>query len=74
LLQRLDWARRTFIALLGGTVGLLALGLWLQWQWLHTAPSIQEPLAALLGSLVLSALLVWVIRRLVSPRVRREFA
>ena len=74
LLRRLDWARRTFIALLGGTVGLLALALWPQWQWLRTAASIEVPLAALLGSLALSAVLVWAIRRLVSPRVRREFA
>jgi hypothetical protein len=74
LLRRLDWARRTFVALLGGTVGLLALALWPQWQWLRTAASIEVPLAALLGSLALSAVLVWAIRRLVSPRVRREFA
>lgn len=74
LLQRMDWARRTFIALLGGTVLLLALALWPQWQWLRTAASIEIPLVALLGSLALSAVLVWAIRRLVSPRVRREFA
>jgi hypothetical protein len=74
LLQRLDWARRTFIALLGGAVGLLGLALWPQWQWLRTAASIEIPLVALLGSLALSAVLVWAIRRLVSPRVRREFA
>jgi hypothetical protein len=74
LLQRMDWARRTFIALLGGAVGLLGLALWPQWQWLRTAASIEIPMVALLGSLALSAVLVWAIRRLVSPRVRREFA
>lgn len=74
LLQRLDWARRTFIALLAGAVGLLGLALWPQWQWLRTAASIEIPLVALAGSLALSAVFVWAIRRLVSPRVRREFA
>lgn len=74
LLQRLDWARRTFIALLAGALGLLGLALWPQWQWLRTAASIEIPLAGLAGSFILSAVFVWAIRRLVSPRVRREFA
>jgi hypothetical protein len=74
LLQRLDWARRAFIVLLGSTVGLLGLAVWPQLLWLLSAASIGIPLAALVTSLGLCAVSAWAIRRLTSARVRREFA
>ena len=74
LLQRIDWARRAFIALLGSAIVILGLTLWSQWQWLQAAASIEIPLVALVASLSLGAILAWAILRLISPRVRREFA
>jgi hypothetical protein len=74
LLQRLDWARRAFIVMLGSALGLLGLAVWPQLQWLQNAASIEVPLVALVTSLGLGGLLAWAIVSLVSPRVRREFA
>jgi hypothetical protein len=74
LLQRLDWARRAFIVMLGSALGLLGLAVWPQLQWLQHAASIEVPLVALVTSLGLGGLLAWAILSLISPRVRREFA
>lgn len=74
LVQRLDWARRAFIGLLGSAVAVQLGALWPQWQWLRTAASIEMPLFALLASVACIAATVWAIGRLLSPRVRREFA
>lgn len=71
LLQRLDWARRAFITLLGCALVLPGLGVW---SSLQASSSTEMLLATLASSLGLSALLGWAIVSLVSPRVRREFA
>ena len=94
LLLRLDWARRSFIALLVVAIAANLLGLWLQQEVLqsvvsNTLGSVAIPQQALgvfggfvtaarvmavLMTLVGCALLGWIIRRLMSPGVRQEFA
>jgi hypothetical protein len=94
LLLRLEWARRSFIALLVLAIVANVAGLWLQQEMLQSLVSntLQgsplPPLAAdVFGGFVTAArvmavlvtvgaclLLVWIIRRLMSPSVRQEFA
>lgn len=94
LLLRLDWARRTFIVLLGVAIVANLLGLWLQQEMMQsvvsrTLGSVALPPQALgvFGGFVTAArvmavvvtlgacgLLGWIIRRLMSAGVRREFA
>ena len=94
LLLRLDWARRSFIALLVVAIVANLLGLWLQHEVVqsvvsNTLSSVAIPQQALgvfggfvtaarvmavLMTLVGCALLGWIIRRLMSPTVRQEFA
>ena len=94
LLLRLDWARRSFIALLAVAIVANLLGLWLQHEVVqsvvsNTLSSVAIPQKALgvfggfvtaarvmavLMTLVGCALLGWIIRRLMSPTVRQEFA
>lgn len=94
LLLRLDWARRTFIALLIVAIAANLLGLWLQQEVLQSVVSNtlanavipQQALGvfggfvtaarvmAVLMTLVGCALLGWIIRRLMSPGIRQEFA
>ena len=94
LLLRLDWARRSFIALLVVAIVANLLGLWLQHEVVqsvvsNTLSSVAIPqqamgvfggfvtaarVMAVLMTLVGCALLGWIIRRLMSPTVRQEFA
>jgi hypothetical protein len=94
LLLRLEWARRSFIALLLLAIVANMCGLWLQQEMLQSLVSSTlqgsplPPLAAnVFGGFVTAArvtavlvtvgaclLLVWIIRRLMSPAVRQEFA
>jgi len=94
LLLRLEWARRSFIALLVLAIAANVVGLWLQHEVLQSvvsnalASSPLPPSAAhVFGGFVTAArvmavlvtvgaclLLVWIIRRLMSPAVRQEFA
>ncbi len=94
LLLRLDWARRSFIALLALAIAAQVLSLWLQHeatqlllnQTLSRAvlPSAVQSVvgqvlttARLMAALVTlggTVLLAWIIRRLMSSRVRCEFA
>lgn len=94
LLVRLDWARRSFIALLVVAIIANLLGLWLQHEVVqsvvnNTLSSVAIPpqamgvfggfvtaarVMAVLMTLVGCSLLGWIIRRLMSPTVRQEFA
>lgn len=93
LLLRLDWARRTFIALLALAIVANLLGLWLQHEVLGSVVDTaltQHPLPpeaaglfdgfvtaarvmAVIMTLAASAVLAWIIRRLMSPGVLQEF-
>jgi hypothetical protein len=83
-LKRLDWARRTFILLFALTIGFTLVGLVLLAVGVLTpapdpgvgrldsfARSLRVPMAV--GGVVLSGVLAWLIRRLTSPAIRREF-
>jgi len=94
VLQRLEWARRTFIGLLVVTIAMNLAGLWLQQEFVqllvdttrrqaplpaHAADLFEGVVAAArwmagLGSAVATLMLAAVIRRLMSPAVRQEFA
>ncbi|HWH80940.1 MAG TPA: hypothetical protein VNU71_01740 [Burkholderiaceae bacterium] len=94
LLLRLDWARRTFIALLAVAIFANLLGLWLQQEVVQSvvsntlthSPIPQQALGvfggfvtaarvmAVLMTLAACSLLGAIIRRLMSPTVRQEFA
>jgi len=94
LLLRLNWARRTFIALLLLAIVANLLGLWLQQEVMQSVADTTLSTTALppralgvFGGFVTAArvmavlvtlgacgLLGWIIRRLMSPTVRQEFA
>jgi hypothetical protein len=86
-LKRRDWARRIWVVLfaLGIAFHAVALALFLLGAFFHSAPSSESderflqmlkliviPMA--LGALGISALFGWLIKRLLSADVRREFA
>ena len=94
LLMRLDWARRSFIALLVVAIFANLLGLWLQQEVVQSVVSstlstvaIPQQALGVFGGFVTAArvmailmtllgcgLLAWIIRQLMSPTVRQEFA
>jgi hypothetical protein len=94
LLQRLEWARRAFIALLAVTIAMNLAGLWLQQEFLQLLVDTtrrQAPLPASASevldgvvsaarwmaagaTLAATVALASIIRRLLSPAVRQEFA
>lgn len=87
LLMRLEWARRAFILLLGVAIAAQLASLWLQHRFVQSLVGAAVPAAGALpggaataatlltGALALLAcgLLGWVIARLMSAKVRREF-
>lgn len=86
LLMRLEWARRAFILLLGVAIGAQLASLWLQHRFMQSLVGAAVPAGALPGGAVTAAalltgalallacgLLGWVIARLMSAKVRREF-
>ena len=93
LLLRLDWARQSFIVLLGLALVAQLLSLWLQHEGLQLVmdrtlrqavlpPAVQglagevatvARVMAPLVTLAACAVLSWIMRRLMSSRVRREF-
>jgi hypothetical protein len=94
LALRLEWARRSFIALLGLAIAANLLGLWLQHEVVQSVVEstlARAPLPAAAAqvfggfvtaaqvmavavTLAACAFLGWVMRRLMSPAVRQEFA
>ncbi|WP_374673740.1 hypothetical protein [Ideonella sp.] len=86
LLMRLEWARRAFIVLLGVAMVAQLASVWLQHRFLQSLVDAAEVPAVLPGGAVTAAALLtgagallacgglgWVIVRLMSPKVRREF-
>lgn len=89
LLMRMEWARRAFIGLLAVAIVADLANLWLQHEFVQSLVYASLPGAAarplmLVGvtaaqalsaavTLLAGGLLAWVIRRLMSPKVRQEF-
>lgn len=90
LLLRLEWARRVLIGLLAFAIVANLMGLWLQHELVQSfvsrAPVGPEAIGVFGGfvtatrvmavamTLAACAALAWVIRRLMSPSVKQEFA
>lgn len=88
LLMRLEWARRAFIGLVVVAIAANLASLWLQHEFVQSLVDATLPLPAVsvfgsfaaaakvlsgIVTLVACGLLAWVIRRLMSPKVRQEF-
>jgi hypothetical protein len=86
LQMRLEWARRAFIGLVGVAIAANLASLWLQHEfvqsmvdaaWAQPALRFQalglSRLVSGVATIVACGVLAWVIRRLMSPKVRQEF-